>query len=105
MLANVQSKGAGRVRGTVLIVTIWVVLVLAGLALVFARSMRVAAIVSANHVASLEAECVAAGALEYVIAQLSTISDEDTSALEGADSYQAMELGRLRWRCCSSSPA
>ncbi len=94
MLANVQSKGAGRVRGTVLIVTIWVVLVLAGLALVFARSMRVAAIVSANHVASLEAECVAAGALEYVIAQLSTISDEDTSALEGADSYQAMELGR-----------
>ncbi len=28
-------------RGTVLIVTIWVVLVLAGLALVFARSVRV----------------------------------------------------------------
>jgi len=92
--ANTTRKGARRDRGTVLIVTIWVVLVLAGLALVFARSMRVAAIVSANHVASLEAECVAAGALEYVIAQLSTISDEDTSALEGADSYQAMELGQ-----------
>ena len=45
-----------RGRGTVLIVTIWVVLVLAGLALVFARSMRVAAIVSANHIASLQAE-------------------------------------------------
>ncbi|MBN2128428.1 MAG: general secretion pathway protein GspK [Sedimentisphaerales bacterium] len=93
-LAGTKRKASHRVRGTVLIVTIWVVLVLAGLALVFARSMRIAAIVSANHVASLEAECVAAGALEYVIAQLSTISDEDASALEGADSYQAMELGQ-----------
>jgi len=92
--ADIQRKGARRVRGTILIVTIWVVLVLAGLALAFARTMRVAAIVSANHVASLEAECVAAGALEYVIGQLSTTSDEDTTALEGADLYQARELGQ-----------
>ena len=38
--------------------------------MVFARSMRVAAAVSANHVASLQAESVAAGALEYVVAKL-----------------------------------
>jgi len=41
--------------GTVLIVTIWIVLVLAGLALVFARSMRVASAVAANQVAALQA--------------------------------------------------
>ena len=64
-----------RVKGTVLIVTIWVVLVLAGLALVFARSMRVAAAVSANHVAALQAECIAAGALQYITALLSTTEE------------------------------
>ena len=52
-----QSGCTSRANGTILIVTIWVVLVLAGLALVFARSMRVAAIVAANDVASLDAEC------------------------------------------------
>ena len=79
--------------GTILIVTIWVVLVLAGLALAFARSTRVAAVVSANHVASLEAECVAAGALEYVKARLAaTVSGETTDA-ETADTYKGMEIG------------
>ena len=58
-----------RTDGTILIVTIWIVLVLAGLALVFARSIRVAAIVGANHVASLEAESIASGAMEYVAAK------------------------------------
>ena len=41
--------------GTVLIVTMWIVLVLAGLVLVFARCVRVEAIASANQVASLQA--------------------------------------------------
>jgi len=89
-----QSELSHRPRGTVLIVTIWVVLVLAGLALVFARSMRVAAIVSANHVASLEAECMAAGVLEYVMGQIKTITGGDTSALEETDPYQANQLGQ-----------
>ena len=57
-------------RGTVLIVTMWIVLVLAGLVLVFARSMRVEAIASANYVASLEAYAVARGALQFVLAQV-----------------------------------
>lgn len=80
--------------GTVLIVTIWVVLVLAGLALVFARSMRISAVVAANHVASLEAECLATGALEYVIAQLQTISAEDKTALEDSELYKGQEVGQ-----------
>jgi type II secretory pathway component PulK len=70
----------GREAGTVLIVTIWVVLLLAGLALVFARSMRVAAAVSANQLASLQAQCIAEGALQYVIGKLSEQSSASTSS-------------------------
>jgi len=51
--ASRHLERSHRAGGTILIVTIWVVLVLAGLALVFARSMRVSAIVAANHTASL----------------------------------------------------
>ena len=79
--------------GTVLIVTIWVVLVLASLALVFARSMRVTAIVSANHVASLEAECIAAGASEYIKAQLMA-DHEDETIEEATAEMKAMEVGQ-----------
>jgi general secretion pathway protein K len=87
-----QFKQLLRARGTVLIVTIWVVLVLAGLALVFARSMRVAAIVAANHVASLEAECIAAGALQYIVSQLTAGSTEQDSV--DSQSYKAMQVGQ-----------
>jgi type II secretory pathway component PulK len=83
----------GRPRGTILIVTIWVVLVLAGLALVFARSVRVAALVSANQVAALQAECVAGGALEYVKARLVAAASEESSDSETADIYKGMQVG------------
>jgi type II secretory pathway component PulK len=87
-----------RAAGTVLIVTIWVVLVLAGLALVFARSVRVAAAVSANQVASLQAESVAAGALEYVVAKLTEkmqgqTTTSPTSTSGTTDSYEEMQVG------------
>lgn len=93
---NHRHSGHDRkTEGTILIVTIWVVLVLAGLALVFARSIRVAAIVGANHVASLEAECIADGAAEYVAAKLATSKEEeqDTSFLMESQPYEAMQLG------------
>ncbi len=82
--------------GTVLIVTISVVLVLAGLALVFAQSMRVAAAVSANHVASLQAECIANGALEYLVGKLSTAAEQQgtSSQSETTDSYKALQVGQ-----------
>lgn len=91
---NRHSGHTHRFNGTILIVTIWVVLVLAGLALVFARSIRVAAIVGANHVASLEAECIAAGASEYVMAKLAGSSEEETSVLMESQPYEAMQLGK-----------
>jgi len=91
-LTRRQFDRRQRTRGTVLIVTIWVVLVLAGLALVFARSMRVAAIVSTNHIASLEAECIAAGACEYIRAQLASDEEEEATSADD-DAYRALEVG------------
>ncbi len=96
--SNPKSAIRNPQSGTVLIVTIWVVLVLAGLALVFARSVRVAAAVSANQVASLKAESVAAGALEYVVAKLTEkmqaqTTTSQTSTSGTTDSYEEMQVG------------
>jgi len=85
------SRATGHPHGTVLIVTLWVVLVLAGLALVFARSVRVAAAVSANHVASLQAECIATGALAYVMARITETLE--TGVADTSDAYEAMPVG------------
>ena len=67
-------------RGTVLIVTMWIVLVLAGLVLVFAHAMRVEAIAAANRRAGFQADAVARGALEFVRAALDAAGG-DTEAL------------------------
>ena len=55
-----------RSKGTVLIVAMWIVLALAGLVLVFARAMRIELTAAANHVAGLQSENVARGALQFV---------------------------------------
>lgn len=89
-----QFECTHHANGTILIVTIWVVLVLAGLALVFARSMRVSAIVAANQVASLEAECIVTGATEYAMSKLSSSSEEETSELMDSEPYEAMQIGK-----------
>src|SRR5574340_853143 len=57
-------------RGTILIVTMWIVLVLAGLVLVLARSMKVQAVVSANGLSALQADAVEQGAIQYVLAHV-----------------------------------
>ena len=93
-----QSGTQRRASGTVLIVTLWIVLVLSGLALVFARSMRVAAAVSANQVASLEAESIATGALQYVVAKLAESVENQTamsttSTSQTTDTYEALPVG------------
>jgi len=89
-----EAHGTNPQSGTVLIVTIWVVLVLAGLALAFAGSVRVSATVSANHVASLQAECIATGAMEYVRAKLSTANQTETASSPTTDSYEALQVGQ-----------
>lgn len=75
-------------RGTVLIITIWVVLVLAGLTIVFARSMRVTTLVTANHLAALQAECLLEGARAYVQVQLQEPAEEEEDI-----PYEALSLG------------
>lgn len=83
----------GSERGSILIVTIWVVLVLTGLTLVFARSMRVEAIATANHISSLESEGVARGAVNFIKARLN--SDDDMEIrLEGETPYRAIPVGK-----------
>jgi len=93
MQTRPQFARQPRTDGTVLIVTIWVVLVLAGLALVFARSMRVASIVSANHIASLEAECIATGACDYIRARLASDEEEEATSSTDDDTYRALQVG------------
>lgn len=87
-------------RGTVLIITIWVVLVLAGLAMVFARSTRVTSIVAANHRATLQAECVLEGAQAYVQALLQQESDSEEEI-----PYEALGVGDGYFWCLRSNPA
>jgi len=82
-------------RGTVLIVTMWVMLVLAGLVLVFARSMRVEAIASANHVASLQAHAALQGALQLVFAQ---VDGSEGGSISAETPCEAVEVGEnLFW--------
>jgi DNA uptake protein ComE-like DNA-binding protein len=78
-------------RGSVLIVTIWVVLVLTGLTLVFCRAMRVEAIASANHISSLKAEEVAKGAVPFIKARLT--QTDTTLKLDGETPYKAIAVG------------
>ena len=86
-----RSVSLGANKGTVLIVTIWIVLVLAGLVLVFSRSTRVEAIATANYIASVQADSIARGALQYAIAQLQ--SDQEVVILtQGEDLFEAVEL-------------
>ncbi len=87
-----QLVRSHRADGTILIVTIWVVLVLAGLALVFARSMRVAAIVSTNQVASVEAECIASGACQYIRSELAA-NATDATALDEDVPWEQLQVG------------
>lgn len=87
------SLPCGRETGSILIVTIWIVLVLTGLTLVFSRAMRVEAIATANHTSSLEAEEIARGGVAFVKARLE--SDDDTDIkLEGASPYEAISVGK-----------
>jgi type II secretory pathway component PulK len=78
-------------RGTVLIVTLWIVFVLAGLVLVFARAMRVEALASANEVAAVQAAAVERGAEQYVRALVDQQKDLVLTMPE--ESFQAVQVG------------
>ena len=87
---NRQQTAPRGNRGTVLIVTMWIVLVMAGLVLVLSRSVRVNALASANRVAGLQADSIARGALQYVLSEVDDTQGEPQ--LDDADCEQ-VELG------------
>jgi type II secretory pathway component PulK len=69
--ARGRHVAAGRrARGTVLIVTMWILLVLAGLVLVLGRAARVEGDRSANGLAEGQAAAVEEGAIQYVLARV-----------------------------------
>ena len=82
---------SARRRGTVLIATIFIITMLAGLVIVLCRSMRVEAIASANEAASVQASAIARGAEQYVLGMLFQESD---AVRDLPDSYfSAVQLG------------
>ena len=88
-----KTTAANRKRtGTVLIVTIWIVLILAGLVLVLSRTIRVDAIGTANCVSAMEAEAIVNGAIEYVLSKVT--NDRESDVDYGASSYEQMQLGQ-----------
>lgn len=80
-----------RQPGSVLIVTIWIVLVLASLVIVFSRTIRVEAAVSANYVSSVKAQAIADGAVNYIFAKLS--QEQQQSVNYTSNPYQAVQVG------------
>ncbi len=78
-------------KGSVLIVTIWVIMVLTGLVFVFARTMRVSAFTAANAVASQQAEALATGALHCVRALVESGEDLEEESMD--DLYEEVHVG------------
>jgi type II secretory pathway component PulK len=76
-------EGASRARrGTVLIVTMWILLVLVGLVLVMARAMRAEGDRSANDTAAAQAEAVERGAIQYVLASVDGLQGQVPSDVD-----------------------
>ena len=67
--------------GAILVSTMWVMIILTGLVLVFARSMRVEALGSANRAASIQAAAIERGAEQYVLSLVDG-SNGDTSIID-----------------------
>ncbi len=84
------SVGEGQ-SGSILMVTMWVVLVLAGLVLVFTRTMRVEAIASVNYLSALKTEALTRGAVAFVQARLQ--EEDEILMLEGEEPYEVIPLG------------
>jgi DNA uptake protein ComE-like DNA-binding protein len=88
MKVNVSSN---RGRGSILIVTMFVVFTLAALVLVMCGSMRVEATAAANMAASLQASAVEHGAEQYVMAILTEQKDSLSDLTE--DYFAAVQVG------------
>jgi type II secretory pathway component PulK len=89
--AGRPPAGAGHPRGTVLILTVGVTIVLTGLVLVFCRQMRVEALASSNLLESIQADTIVRGAAQYVANRLA--NNQDRSLLDTEIESEAVPLG------------
>jgi hypothetical protein len=80
-------------RGTVLVAAMWVVLILAALVLVFARTMRVELIASANRLAAEQASAIKRGAEQYVLSPVEGTTGAPKTIVEAA--AEAMPVGEM----------
>jgi type II secretory pathway component PulK len=80
-----------RRRGTILIVTMCICFLLAGMVLVFCRSMRVEAIASANQVASVSASAIERGAEQYALAIID--QQKDQVYYNAESTYYGVQVG------------
>jgi type II secretory pathway component PulK len=78
-------------RGSILIVTMCICFLLAGMVLVFCRSMRVEAIASANQVASVSASAIERGAEQYALAMID--QQKDQVYYNAESTYYGVQLG------------
>lgn len=90
-MTRCQQQISCRRAGTVLIVTIWIVLVLASLAIVFGQYVRVEAMAATNQISMTHAEMVANGAVQYAISMLT--ADTESSVSYASNPYEAMQIG------------
>ena len=78
-------------RGTILIVTMWILMALVGLVLVLGRSMRVEGGCSANEAAALAADAIEQGAIQYVLVNVDSLQGAVPSETDMP--CQAVRLG------------
>ena len=74
--ASASSVQLLRRAGTILIATMWIIFVLAGMVPVLGQTMRVEAISSANELSALQVQAVEQAAVQYVLYNLSGLSGQ-----------------------------
>ncbi len=78
-----------RNNGTVLIITIWVTTILAGLAITLAWHIRSQAMQTENIIAAAQADYIAKGAINYAKSKIGSEEETDGSS----DGFEELELG------------
>jgi type II secretory pathway component PulK len=90
-LRRLRRSSAKRRRAAILIIAMWVLVVLSALVLVYARSMQVEAVASANRLGNVKAAGVERAAEQWVLCQLDGTAGDAVSitAIPG----QAIQIG------------
>jgi len=86
-----NPRRESRRRGTILIVTMWIVLALTALVLMLAQVMHVESFCSANEQSALQAQAVEQGAVQYVLTRVDSLLGQ--MPLETDTPCQAVQIG------------